>query len=162
MQCLISLQMAGTPCWCCTDGWDLHSKLWKIPSRFCPSLLTPGWLPTLPNAELGQDWLVLHRCQQCLTKIQRPWAQTELQEVTVKHRKKHTLPWVQTNPGTRCAKGLLSLHTWRYLNPAGSVQSLAVFWEGQLDQTTPRGHFWQPSCTDSMNQSKTRFVALAI
>lgn len=63
MQCLISLQMAGTPCWCCIDGWDLHSKLWRSPSRFCPSLLIPGCLPTLPNAELGQDWLVLHRSQ---------------------------------------------------------------------------------------------------
>lgn len=125
-----------------SDGWDPMLVLdWWMgsaqkgegPSRFCLSHLTPTCLPTLPNVEHGRSWLGLCHSQQCLTKIQRPWAQNELQEVTVRNSKKPILPWVQANPGIQCTKGLLILHAWRYLKPcwlyavcAGCVLGRAV------------------------------------
>lgn len=119
-------------------------------------------LPTLPNAEHGKGWSMLHHSQQCLSKIQRPWTQTELQEVTVKHSKKPVFPEYRQTLEHSVQRGSMYTlgDTW---NPAGSMQSvLAVFWAGQLDQTVSRGHFPSPSCPDSTNQSKTSFVAFSI
>lgn len=60
---------------------------------------------------------VLYVSQQCLVKGQRQWEQTELQEMPFKHSKKHFLLWMQSNTGTGCIEGLLSLHAWGYLKP---------------------------------------------
>lgn len=115
------------------------------------SLTSPpsAFLPLLPNAEHGRGWLGLHHSQRCLTKIQRQWAQTELQSNTAKplfcHEYRQTL---EHSVQRGCWSSILG-DTW---NPAGSTQSvLALFWTGQLDQTMSRGHLPPPLCTDSMN-----------
>lgn len=152
-----SPQMAGTPCCCCIDGWDLHSKLWEIPSGLCLSYLTPICLPTLPSANMG-------RADKCYT----------ISSSASQKCKKHKLNYRKLQSNT--AKTMFC-HEYRQTLEHGvhrdleiletllalcSLCWLSVFWTGQLDWTMSRGHFPPPSCTESMNQSKACFVAFAI
>lgn len=129
-----------------SDGWDPMLVLdWWMgcaqkgegPSKFCLSHLIPICLPTLPNVEHGWSWLGLCHSQQCLTKIQRPWAQNELQEVTVRNSKKTHCAMSTGIPWNTVYKGAVDPPCLEILETLLALCSLCWLCFGQGSWTRP-------------------------